>query len=107
MKGSKSRPVRRVPQRTCVGCGQTTGKRELVRLVRTLSDEVEVDPTGKRPGRGAYICLQRECWATALKKRAIERSLKVVLTPASRERLESYARTLPGAESRPAEESAM
>ncbi len=56
--------TRRVPQRTCVGCGEVDGKRELVRLVRTPEGAIALDPTGKRNGRGAYLhrdaaCLER------------------------------------------------
>lgn len=72
---------RHVPQRTCVGCGSTSAKRELIRLVRTAAGEVEPDPTGKRPGRGAYLCRNPECWERAIKKGRLENALSTRLSP--------------------------
>jgi uncharacterized protein len=72
---------RPVPQRTCVGCSTATNKRELVRIVRTPDGSVIADPTGKKPGRGAYVHQQADCWEVALKKGRLERSLKTKLTP--------------------------
>ena len=57
--------ARRVPQRTCVGCGEVAGKRELLRIVRSPDGEIELDPTGKRNGRGAYIHRQASCFERA------------------------------------------
>jgi len=78
-----------VPHRTCVNCGSTTAKRELVRLVRTPGG-VEPDPTGKRPGRGAYLCHNPDCWESAVRKSRLEHALRTKLTPADREALLSY-----------------
>lgn len=58
--------VRRVPQRQCVACGTVRAKRDLVRIVRTPSGEVRVDPTGKLSGRGAYVCPEAGCVERAL-----------------------------------------
>lgn len=93
---SKAQPVRRkhVPQRTCIGCRQSTGKRALVRVVRTPDAGVVIDPTGKRAGRGAYVHADPTCWETALKGR-LEHALKTTLTPAERETLQAYAQSLP------------
>ena len=85
---AQSRP-KHVPRRTCVSCGSTTAKRELVRLVRT-SAGVEPDPTGKRPGRGAYLCHNPDCWESAVRKSRLEHALRTKLTPADREALLSY-----------------
>ena len=85
---------RRLPQRTCVGCGATGAKRELVRIVRTPEGEVLADPTGKRPGRGAYLCLRPECWQTALKKGRLEKSLKISLAPRDVESLLAFASSM-------------
>jgi predicted RNA-binding protein YlxR (DUF448 family) len=60
--------TRKVPQRQCVACGQTRGKRELVRVVRTPSGEVRVDPTGKLSGRGAYVCPEAGCMDRAVRE---------------------------------------
>lgn len=70
-----------IPQRTCIACRTVRGKRELVRIVRTTANHVEADATGKKAGRGAYLCRQRECWELVLSGTAGE-----VLT--SRGRLE-------------------
>ena len=78
-----------MPRRTCVGCGSITAKRELVRLVRTAAG-VEPDPTGKRPGRGAYLCHNPDCWESAVRKSRLEHTLRTKLTPADREALLSY-----------------
>lgn len=68
-----------VPQRTCVGCGETRSKRELTRIVRMPDGTVDIDPTGKKPGRGAYLCKRVRCWEQALSKGAISRALGVAI----------------------------
>src|SRR4029453_14108246 len=95
MKVSK-KPVQRVkhvPQRTCVGCREVLPKRKMVRLVRT-ADGVQLDPTGKLPGRGAYLHDRRECWERGLKG-ALSPALKTTLTVDDRARLEEYMNSLP------------
>jgi uncharacterized protein len=69
--------VRHVPQRTCVACRRTDAKRGLIRLVRTPDGRAEVDPTGKHNGRGAYLCHSVPCWELAIKRRGLERALRV------------------------------
>jgi predicted RNA-binding protein YlxR (DUF448 family) len=88
---------KRIPQRTCVGCRQVSGKRELVRLVRTSEETVEVDETAKRPGRGTYLCRRRACWEIALQKRRLEHALKLngQLTKENRDVLRAYLENLP------------
>ncbi|NLW06895.1 MAG: YlxR family protein [Clostridia bacterium] len=71
---------RKIPQRMCVGCRSRNDKRNLIRVVRTPAHEVIVDPTGKRAGRGAYICPRLECLRKAVKSRALERALNVTIT---------------------------
>ena len=73
---------RKVPMRICVACRERIPKRELVRLVRTPAGEVVVDPTGKKAGRGAYICLRRECLRKALQGKRLEKSLECPLSSA-------------------------
>jgi hypothetical protein len=58
--------ARRIPQRTCVGCGEVQGKRALVRIVRTPEGAVAIDPTGKRNGRGAYVHREPACFERAV-----------------------------------------
>jgi uncharacterized protein len=67
----------RTPQRTCVVCRSTTAKRTLHRIVRSPAGTVAYDPTGKAPGRGAYLCGQPVCLDTAVRRRSIQRALKV------------------------------
>ena len=68
--------VRKMPQRTCVGCGKVTDKRSLVRIVRTPEGDVAVDPTGKRSGRGAYVCAARECLQRAVRSGKLSKALE-------------------------------
>jgi len=75
-----SRP-RHVPQRTCVACRQTGAKRGLVRIVRAADGSVSIDPTGKRSGRGAYLCHTPDCWQAALKRGVLPRALKLESIP--------------------------
>lgn len=73
-------PVRRVPVRTCVACRTAGGKRGLLRIVRLPEGAgVAIDPTGKQSGRGAYVCPTLACIELALKRKALERSLKITL----------------------------
>lgn len=72
--------VKKIPQRMCVGCREKRGKKELIRIVRTPDAEVIIDPTGKKAGRGAYICPQIECLRKAVKNKGLERALTVTIT---------------------------
>lgn len=67
---------RKIPLRKCTGCQEMKDKRELVRIVRNDAGEFSLDRTGKKPGRGAYICPNAECLAKAQKTRGLERSFK-------------------------------
>ena len=70
-------------------------KRELTRLVRDAEGHVTIDPTGKRAGRGAYLCQDPACWEQALKRQGLERALRVEsLKPEDRAALEQFARSL-------------
>jgi predicted RNA-binding protein YlxR (DUF448 family) len=71
------------PQRTCVVCRSTAAKRALHRIVRSPAGSVGYDPTGKAPGRGAYLCGQPACLQTALRRHSIQRALKVTDTAAA------------------------
>ncbi|MCL6637398.1 MAG: YlxR family protein [Alicyclobacillus sp.] len=68
--------LRKVPLRKCVGCQEMFPKRELVRVVLTPEGEVALDPTGKRNGRGAYLCARADCLKQARKRKSLERALK-------------------------------
>lgn len=70
---------RKVPTRTCTGCGTSSDKRSFVRIVRTPEGHVEIDPTGKANGRGAYLCTDPDCFEVARKRRRIDSALRVKL----------------------------
>jgi len=93
---SKQQQVRHkhTPQRTCIACRAVAGKRGLVRLVRTAGG-VQVDPSGKLAGRGAYLHPSQECWQRALESRRIEQALRTRLSQTDRELLHTYMATLP------------
>ena len=82
-----------MPQRTCVGCRVVLPKRSLIRLVRR-PDGIQIDPTGKLAGRGAYLHDQRSCWEAGMKG-ALGKSLKTELSSEDRERLFEYMMSLP------------
>jgi predicted RNA-binding protein YlxR (DUF448 family) len=95
VKSKKPAKVRHVPQRTCVSCRQVRPKRELIRVVRTPSGHVELDATGKKSGRGAYLCARRSCWEPALSRGKLEQEFEITLLPEDRAALEAYGETLP------------
>ncbi len=76
MSGEERRTEKRKRPRTCVGCGEESPKRELMRVIRTPEGEVRYDPTGRANGRGAYLCRRSECVLLAKKKKALSRALK-------------------------------
>ncbi len=82
---------RHVPRRTCAGCRQERPKREMVRVVRAADGTVAPDDTGKRPGRGTYLCRSQRCWRTALRNGSLARALKCELGAEDRLELERQA----------------
>jgi len=90
MPPKQCRVMRLGPQRTCVACHNVSSKVGLVRLVRTVDGKIEVDATGKRPGRGAYLCASDQCWASAVGKGRLERAMRVTLDQETRESLLAY-----------------
>lgn len=97
----KKKVVRKkhVPQRTCVGCREVLSKRILIRIVRQ-EQSVQVDPSGKLAGRGAYLHNQRSCWERGLKG-ALAHALKVELTEEDRRTLMGFMATLPPEDAAP------
>lgn len=73
---------RKIPMRMCLGCQEMKPKKELIRIVRNKENEISVDFTGKKPGRGAYICKSTTCFEKAAKTKKIERTFE---TPVSDE----------------------
>ena len=86
--------VKHVPRRTCVACRKVDNKRELVRLVRVSDGSVEVDTSGKKAGRGTYICREWKCWETGLKGGRLEHALRTTITQDNREQLIIYGEKL-------------
>lgn len=68
--------MKKVPMRKCVGCQEMKSKKEMIRVIRTSENEFLLDATGKKNGRGAYICANEECLAKAIKSKGLERSFK-------------------------------
>ena len=71
--------TKKIPQRKCTGCGEMKDKKELIRIIRTPEDTIELDLTGRKNGRGAYLCNSKECFAKARKNKGLERSLKMAV----------------------------
>ncbi len=83
---------KKIPMRQCVGCGEMKAKKELIRVLKT-EDGVLLDATGKKNGRGAYICANPECLKKARKSKGLERSLKVAIPDAVYDNLEKEMST--------------
>lgn len=83
----KAQLPKHVPERTCIGCRQVRLKRELVRLVHTSSGMVELDPSGKKAGRGVYLCSTQSCWEMGLKGNRLEYALRRKIAPENKTKL--------------------
>lgn len=94
-KPKQPQRTRHVPQRTCIVCRQVRPKRELIRVVRTPAGHIELDPTGKKSGRGAYLCARRSCWEPALHQGRLEREFEIAIPAEDRPALEAYLDSLP------------
>ena len=94
-----TKQVRRkhIPQRTCVVCRETNAKRTLTRIVRTTGEGVQMDLSGKKNGRGAYLCNQLSCWQNAVESNVLEKALRTTLTPDDRQRLREAMARITGA----------
>ena len=68
---------KKVPLRQCVGCGQMKSKKEMMRVIKTAEGDIVLDVTGRKNGRGAYLCKQEECLKMAMKNKGLERSFKM------------------------------
>ena len=79
------------PQRMCIGCREFKDKKSLIRVVRTPQGELLLDPTGKKPGRGAYICFDQDCLKKAIKSKSLQKAFK---TNISNEVLEAIAKQM-------------
>ena len=80
--------TKKVPLRQCIGCGEMKSKKEMIRILRTESEGFVVDATGRKNGRGAYLCPSMECFKKAVKNKGLERSLKMAIPSAVYDSLE-------------------
>ena len=87
--------LRKVPQRTCMGCNLKRDKKDLIRIVKNKENEIIIDKTGKQEGRGAYICNNIECFEKVIKSKRIE---KVLETKISNEVYENLKKIINGGE---------
>lgn len=79
---------KKVPMRQCVGCQEMKSKKEMLRVLKTAENEIVLDATGRKNGRGAYLCFSKECLAKARKNKGLERSLKMAIPSAVYDSLE-------------------
>ena len=68
---------KKIPMRQCIGCGEMKPKKEMIRVIKTAEDEIILDTTGRKNGRGAYLCPDSECLKKAIKGKGLERSFKM------------------------------
>ncbi len=85
---------KKVPMRKCVGCQEMKSKKEMLRVIRTREGEFLLDATGKKNGRGAYICPSSECLAKAIRQKGLERSFKQAIPQEVYEMLEREMREI-------------
>ncbi len=69
--------MKKVPLRQCIGCGEMKSKKEMMRVIKTAEGDISLDMTGKKNGRGAYLCISKECLKKARKNKGLERSFKI------------------------------
>ena len=87
--------MKKVPQRTCMGCNAKKEKRELIRIVKDKENSVSVDLTGKKDGRGAYICAKQECLDKAIKSNKLSRAFELVIDEKIYEDLRDVIASIP------------
>jgi predicted RNA-binding protein YlxR (DUF448 family) len=86
--------TKKVPLRQCTGCGEMNYKKEMIRVIKTPEEQVFIDATGKKNGRGAYICCSIDCLSKAIKTKALEKSLKMKIPKDVYEELERELKEL-------------
>lgn len=80
--------AKKTPQRLCIGCGEAKNKKELIRVVKGTDGSISIDATGRKNGRGAYLCPSMECFRKAVKGKGLERSFKMAIPKEVYESLE-------------------
>lgn len=88
--------TKKIPMRQCIGCGQMKSKKELLRILKTADDEFTFDVTGRKNGRGAYLCFSKECLQRAMKTKGLERSFQMKIPSEIYERLEKEFEEIDG-----------
>ena len=88
--------VKKIPQRLCIGCGEMKNKKEMIRVLKTAEDGIVIDETGRKNGRGAYICPSMDCFRKAVKEKGLERSLKMAIPKEVYETLEKEMERIEG-----------
>ena len=86
---------RKIPMRMCVGCHEMKPKRELLRVVRSPQGDISLDLTGKKPGRGAYVCRSADCFNIAVRKKQLERAFSAPVTEEVRRNIARQIDDLP------------
>lgn len=79
--------MKKIPQRTCIGCGQIKAKKELIRVVKDKEGNISIDRTGKANGRGAYLCDDISCLEKAIKAKKLERTFEMKIDETAYENL--------------------
>ena len=82
--------MKRVPLRMCLGCRQMKPKTKLTRTVKSPEGDISLDPTGKKPGRGAYICHDTDCLKRAIKSNALARAFKTKIPEDMTDKLHNF-----------------
>jgi len=80
--------AKKIPLRQCIGCGEMKGKKDMMRVLRTAEGDICLDTTGKKNGRGAYLCKSGDCLKKAVKNKGLERSFKMSIPSEVYESLE-------------------
>ena len=86
--------MKKIPQRQCIGCGEMKGKKEMIRVIKTAEGEILLDATGRKNGRGAYLCPSEECLKKAIKNKGLDRSFKMAIPKEVYESLEKQMEVL-------------
>ena len=86
--------MRKIPMRKCVGCQEMKSKKEMLRILKTAENEFVLDATGRKNGRGAYLCFSKECLEKARTNKGLERSFKQTIPKEVYENLEKELENL-------------
>jgi len=86
--------TKKIPLRQCIGCGEMKSKKEMIRVLKTAQQDILIDATGRKNGRGAYICPSKECLNKAIKSKGLDRSFKMAISKEVYEALEKEMKEL-------------